>query len=94
MLSFTPVEFTKVQSKEKDKEILRIGMIAELDAISFYEQLAATTSSPEIKKVLLSIAKEEKTHAGEFEAMLHRIDKEQVDENKKAIKEVQELTSG
>lgn len=45
-------------------------MTAELDAISLYEQLAALTKDRQIKKTLLDIAKEEKTHVGEFEALL------------------------
>jgi len=43
-------------------------MIAELDAINFYEQMAALTEDEGIRKVLLDIAKEEKTHMGEFQA--------------------------
>lgn len=41
-------------------------MIAELDAVNLYEQLAAMTDDKNIKKVLFDIAKEEKTHVGEF----------------------------
>ena len=48
------------------KEILRVGMIAELDAISLYEQLAAMTDRADIKKVFLDIAREEKTHVENF----------------------------
>jgi len=68
-------------------------MIAELDAVSFYEQMVAMTDSEDIKKVLLDIAKEEKTHIGEFETMLLKIDQEQVSENEEARKEIEELTS-
>jgi len=39
---------------------------AELDAISLYEQLAAATENEDIKKILLDVAKEEKTHVGSF----------------------------
>jgi len=49
-----------------DKEILRVGVIAELDAINLYEQMAAMTENKDIKKVLLDIAREEKEHVGEF----------------------------
>jgi len=66
--------------KDTDKEILRVGIIAELDAINLYEQLAQTTKDEEIKKILLDIAKEEKTHVGEFLELLLKRDKEQVSE--------------
>lgn len=94
MLSMEPIDSKKVSKGDADKEILRLGMIAELDAISLYEQLAASTQNKKIKAVLLDIAKEEKTHVGEFETLLLMLDKEQVKENVKAQKEVKELVRG
>lgn len=91
MLSTSPIDLNKVPEKEIDKEILRLGMIAELDAVSLYEQLAAKTKSAKIKKILLDIAKEEKTHVGEFQTLLLELDKEQVKELEKGKKEVEEL---
>ncbi len=91
MLSQLPLNLSKVKKEDLDKEILRAGMIAELDAVSFYEQLAAMTLNKKIKKVLLDIAKEEKTHLGEFEEMLLKIDREQVKEISSAKKEIKEL---
>ena len=80
MLSKTPVELSNIDRKELDKEILRVAIIAELDAINLYEQLAAQTDDVDIKKVLLDVAGEEKTHFDEFQAMLLRIDEEQARE--------------
>lgn len=91
MLSQIPVNLAKVSKKDMDKEILRLGMIAELDAVNLYEQLAAMTSNSSIKAVLLDISKEEKTHVGEFQAMLLKLDKEQERELAKGKKEVDEL---
>ncbi|RLE70961.1 MAG: rubrerythrin, partial [Thermoprotei archaeon] len=88
MLSKIPILIGKVKSEDIDKEILRIGMIAELDAVSLYEQLASMTENNDIKKVLLDIAKEEKTHLGEFLALLLKIDEEQKDELEKGKEEV------
>ena len=92
MLAQSPLDLKKVKKKDLDKEILRLGMIAELDAVSLYEQLAAMTQNRQMKKVLLDIAKEEKTHLGEFQTLLLKLDKEQVKELKKGEKEVKELT--
>ena len=72
-------------------ELLRVGMIAELDAVNLYEQLAAATDNEDLKKVFLDIAKEEKTHFGEFQALLLKLDKEQVEELEKGKEEVEEL---
>jgi len=90
MLSDIPKNLEKVSKKDLDKEILRAGIIAELDAINLYEQLAAMVSKEDIKKILLDIAKEEKTHVGEFQTLLLREDKEQVTELEEGKKEVEE----
>ncbi len=91
MMSQLPIFLEKVGKKALDMEILRASMIAELDAINLYEQFAAATNNKLLKKVLLDIAKEEKTHVGEFQALLLEIDKEQVRELRKGKKEVEEL---
>jgi rubrerythrin len=92
MLSKEPIDLDKVDKVNLDKEILRLGLIAELDAVNLYEQLAAITSDNKIKKVMLDIAKEEKTHIGEFQTLLLERDKEQVNELEEGKKEVKELT--
>lgn len=88
MLSSIPVDLSKVKKENIDKEILRLGMIAELDAVNLYEQLAANTSNTDIKKVILDIAREEKTHMGEFQTLLLMLDKQQVKELEEGKKEV------
>ena len=92
MLSQIPIKMEKISKEMLDSELLRVGMIAELDAVSLYEQLAAATDNEDLKKVFLDIAKEEKTHFGEFQALLLKIDKEQVRELEKGKEEVNELT--
>jgi rubrerythrin len=91
MLSEIPIDLDKVRGEVRDKELLRVGIIAELDAVNLYEQLAAMTDREEIKRVFLDIAKEEKTHMGEFQTLLLREDREQVDELKHGKEEVEEL---
>lgn len=90
MLSKIPIDINKIKKEELDKEILRAGMLAELDAINLYEQMAAITENDDIKKILLDIAREEKTHVGEFQALLLKEDSEQVKELEKGRKEVEE----
>jgi len=91
MLSQMPIDLSKVSKENIDKEILRIGMIAELDAVSLYEQLADMTRHKKLRAILLDIAKEEKTHVGEFQALLLELDQEQVKELEEGKKEVEEL---
>lgn len=90
MLSESPIKIEKVGKKFTDREILRLAIIAELDAVSLYEQLAAATENKAIQEVLLDVAREEKTHVGEFQTLLLREDEEQVEELKHGKKEVEE----
>lgn len=92
MLSQIPQDLKKVPKEQLDMEIARVGMIAELDAVNLYEQLAAMTDNKALKAVLLDIAKEEKTHLGEFQALLLQKDKEQIKELEAGKKEVAEKT--
>jgi len=87
-----PIDLNKVKKENLEKEILRVGIIAELDAVSLYEQLADMARDNNTRKVLLDIAKEEKTHVGEFLSLLLKIDEEQVQELEEGKKEVEELT--
>jgi rubrerythrin len=61
-----------------------------LDAINLYEQMAEMTQNKNIRKLLLDVAREEKTHVGEFQTLLLMEDKEQEKELKEGQKEVEE----
>jgi len=91
MLSQIPINLEKVDKDNLDKEILRVAVIAELDAVNLYEQMASLTENENLKKVLLEVAREEKTHVGEFQAMLLKADKEQEREMAAGKAEVDEL---
>lgn len=91
MLSQIPINLEKIKKEDLDKQILRVGLIAELDAINLYEQLASMATNKNIKRILMDIAKEEKTHMGEFQHLLLQEDKEQSEELKEGKKEVEEL---
>ena len=92
MLSKIPLDLQKIRKEHLDKEILRAGIIAELDAINLYEQMAGLTTNKNIRKILLDIAREEKTHVGEFQTLLLMEDKEQAKELEEGRKEVEEET--
>jgi rubrerythrin len=91
MLSTIPMDLNEIDKKNIDREILRASIIAELDAINLYEQMASLTKSEAIKANLLDVAKEEKTHVGEFQALLLQVDIEQADELEHGKREVEEL---
>ena len=91
MMSTIPYKLENLNKDEIENEILRIGIIAELDAINLYEQLASLTKDEKLKEILLDIAKEEKTHVGEFLSLLLIKDKEGEKELKNGEKEVKEI---
>lgn len=92
MLSKIPIDLNKIKPEDIDKEILRTAIIAELDAINLYEEMAALAKNKSIKTVLLDVANEEKEHVGEFQTLLLMFDKEQVEALEDGKKEVEELT--
>jgi len=78
-----------------EKEMLqaiRWGIIAELDAINFYEQLADAIEDEKVRKVFLNVAREEKEHVGEFLALLLKYDPEIKRMIEKGFEEVAEET--
>lgn len=92
LLASSPADFKNVDKDDKDKEILRLAIISELDAVSLYEQFAEAAVSDKVKKVLLDVAKEEKTHVGEFQALLKELDPEYKEELKAGKEEVMKTT--
>jgi rubrerythrin len=94
LLSKIPIDLHRLSDKDIDREILRAAIIAELDAVNLYEQMAGLTQNEDIKVVLLDVAKEEKTHVGEFQALLLKFDPQQRKELEEGTKEVEEELSG
>lgn len=86
-----PIDLSKIKQDNMDKQILRAGVLAELDAINLYEQMADMTDNKELKQILLEVAKEEKEHVGEFQTLLLDLDKQQVEEMEEGKEEVEEL---
>lgn len=76
LLSEALADLEKIRPEDLDKEILRAAMIAELDAINIYEQMANLAKSEEIRKILLDVARKEKIHVAMFETVLLQTDKE------------------
>ncbi|MGA2515568.1 MAG: ferritin family protein [Thermodesulfobacteriota bacterium] len=91
MLSKIPIHIEKLRKEDLDREILRAAIIAELDAINLYEQMADMSQNKNIRKLLLDVAKEEKTHVGEFHTLLLAEDPQQKDELEEGKREVKEL---
>ncbi len=91
MLSKIPFDLDRIDEEDLDRQILRIAIMAELDAINLYEQLASLTDDEDLRTILLDVAREEKTHVGEFMALLLSRDEEQAVELEEGKEEVEEL---
>lgn len=84
-------ETPKFNEPVQDVEILRNAIIAELDAVNLYQFLARKSRDWRVKKVLLDVAKEEKTHIHEFEELLEMLDKEYKEEEENAESELENM---
>jgi len=80
------------QGVERDRQILRLAIIAELDASNLYEKLSALAENDAIKEILLDVSKEEKTHVGEFHYALKKMDEEYDEEIDTGEEEVEDMT--
>jgi len=71
---------------------IRLAIVAELDAISFYLQAARRVEDERsLGRFFKDVAREEQTHMGEFRALLKQLDPEQARELEKGFQEVSEL---
>jgi len=77
---------------EELTEALRLSIIAELDAVNMYLQFARACGDEKVRKVFEDIAREEKTHVGEFLALLKKLDAEQASQLNSGEREVEKLT--
>lgn len=80
--------------KERDVQIARVGMIAELDAVNLYEKLASLASNKDLAKVLKEVANEEKVHVGEFEYFVENLDPEWDRLEDEGEEEAEEIVKG
>jgi len=75
----------------RDLQILRLGMIAELDAVNLYDKLAGLATSENVSKLMLDVSREEKVHAGEFETLMEEIDPDYEKAEEEGEEEVKDL---
>ncbi|MHC1601161.1 MAG: ferritin family protein [Candidatus Nezhaarchaeales archaeon] len=93
-MSKNPLDLPKDRKFTIDEiiEALRISIIAELDAVNLYLQFARACGDEKVRRVFEDVAKEEKTHVGEFLALLKTLDAEQASQLEAGEKEVKEIT--
>lgn len=76
-VKLTKEKSDKLSQKSTNQELLRAGIIAELDATTLYQSQIENTNDPESKKVLEHIMNEEKEHIAELTCVLIKQDPKQ-----------------
>ena len=77
-----------------DERNIRKLLSEEYQAVSDYEKFAAEAENEKVRKVLLSIAGEERVHIGELEGLLDEIGMSTHDEYEQGATEVQNILYG
>lgn len=85
-------EIRELSGVERDKAMLRLGIVAELDAVNLYEEMAALCESEDARDVFLSVANEEKAHVGEFEFLLEHFDEDHEKYENEGEEEAKDIT--
>lgn len=75
-----------ISQKSANQDMIRSGIIAELDAISLYQSQIENTTNPEDKEVLTHIMDEEKEHVAELTCILMKQDSAQEKEMREFLK--------
>jgi rubrerythrin len=74
-----------------DVQLLRKGMIEEIEAINLYERAAEKATDPRVRELFLDIAEEEKVHMVEFEELMERFDPSWEEAEEKGEEESEEM---
>lgn len=79
-----PLQMGDLKNENLDKEIIRSSIVAELNAINFFEQLSMLTTNGAIKSLLLSAIKGKKNYIEALQVLLNKYDVQKTKEDKKA----------
>ena len=88
--AFSGLKKERKLSKEELIRAIRFLIAAEYEAIQLYMQLAESIDHKLAQEVLVSIADEERVHAGEFLRLLKELDPEEEKFYAEGAKEVEE----
>ena len=72
------------------KSAIRLSIASEEDATSLYEQIARATDDPQIKKLMIDIANQQKVHAGQFKKLLNDRDPNNITKQKQGYRQARQ----
>jgi len=70
------------------REMLRLSICGELEAINQYERYARITDNFEAQELFLEVANDEKHHVAEFLALLAELDEELEEELERYLRDI------
>ena len=70
MHKITVSDLTNVAPEELDKEILKMAVLNELEAINDLEKMAEMTRNRELRATILNVIREKRMAVGQFQAHL------------------------
>jgi len=79
-----PLQMSNLKNEKLDIEIIRSSIIAELNAINYFEQLSMLTKNDAIKHLLLTIIKGKKDYIEALQTLLLSYDEQKIKDDKKA----------
>ena len=85
------MDIQKITQPQRDLQMLRLAITAELDAVNLYESMARMTTNRDLRDVLLDVAREEKVHVGEFEELLEDFDEDFEDAREEGEEEIENM---
>lgn len=77
LVKTTKGKIESITPEHLDQDIVRLALIAELDAVSLYISQIDNLNSLKAKEVIVHILEEEKEHIAELYCLLESMDKEQ-----------------
>ena len=91
---FAGNSLNRKMSAEEVLRALRISIAAEYEAVQMYQQIAEATTDENVRKVMLSVAREEVVHAGEFLEVLLLLSPDEAAAYEEGSKEVRDMVKG
>ncbi len=74
-----PFNFESLEEEVLERQLVRIAIMAEFEAINLYEQLISLTKDENLREIFNTIIMEKKVHAGDLLAKLIDIDEDQLE---------------
>lgn len=91
---FAGNSLNRTMSRAEVLRALRIAIAAEYEAVQLYQQIAESVADEAVRKIMLSVAREETVHAGEFLEVLLLLSPDEAAAYEEGSKEARDIIKG